>query len=609
MLLKLPKLSEMIEKGIDYEKLKRPPFGHCFFQDFLNDNFYYVDKTPYIKKIFKDDPYKVLLLARPKRFGKTLTLNTFREFLKINPEDPGDTSVQDALFKDTKIYEDKDFCQEFMGKFPVIKISLFGIDALEFETALALLACKIEDVANDLEYLKQGSMFSAEDRAALSSIQRFHVRDTDECKAILCNSLRTLSNMLYRYYGKQVILIIDEYDVPLYKAYENGYYDEMLPVIRELYSAAFKDNPSIFKVLLVGWLRLSNESIFHDFSNFNTNTVINDTGELAPCFGFTDDEVKAVLSYFGLSQYQDAVKACYGGYRIGNMDIYCPCDVMHFCSYATTSIKYNNESFYPKSFAQSGTIERLIGRYLRHFDKNDADEMQSLFDGGQLEVMLNENLNCDEIGKYHRVNDLWTYLVDTGFLAAIENKQVATKGTVSTIRISNNGAKWLFRSYISAEYTYDRSGKLIVAGDNLLKALVNCDAMNAQKTLDEMLQGFVSVESYKTQWSVGNLYQDLLTRIFDVYQHLRRHDLLTVKEKNGYLEITLYKDNHSIAILLGLKSTGNEDELQNTAVAALKQVEDLQKSDKLLHMYYDEDKIYCYGIAFCHRNCYVQRGE
>ncbi len=263
------------------KSLKRLPVGKSSFDVIIKQNYYYVDKTPYIKKLFAEDDSGVLLIARPRRFGKSLSMDTFYQFLRINAADPDDLSLQDSIFKDTKIYEDREFCHDFMGRFPVISVSFKEVEGNYYKEAVSRLAQTIVSLAEEHKYLLKSNKLDDLDKNNLLKLLNYDVLMKDPEYGALCFSIKTLSRLLFLHFNRQVIVLIDEYDVPISKAYDGGYYQEMVKLIRGMLSSALKDYSLIFKAILSGCLRVSKESIFTGFNNVDVNTVINDSGFLA----------------------------------------------------------------------------------------------------------------------------------------------------------------------------------------------------------------------------------------------------------------------------------------------------------------------------------------
>ena len=291
------------------------PYGKQDFKKIVNDNYYFVDKSRYIKSVFQDDPSQVLLITRPRRFGKTLTMNMFETFLSLNYDDPNDLSEHIELFKDKVIYKDQEFCVQFMGQFPVIAISLKDVQGLDFEDAYKALAKEIFKLASKYRFLQNSTKLDEGDKLLLSNLLDFNLlRDINNLD-ILKSSLQDLITLLYKHYDKQVILLIDEYDVPLAKASQFNYYKEMVDLISALYSKALKDTDKyVQKAVVTGCLRVAKESIFTGVNNFSVNTVFNRDDDLSTIIGFTDKETNDMLDYYGLSEFKAFFNTYIGNY-------------------------------------------------------------------------------------------------------------------------------------------------------------------------------------------------------------------------------------------------------------------------------------------------------
>ena len=324
------------------------------FEQLITNNNYYVDKTHLLKTVFYNAQSDVLFVTRPCRFGKTLTMSTFYEFLRINPKDPNnadDTSYQERLFKETKIFEDKEFCSEYMGKFPVIFITLKSVEGLTFEEAFLKLGSIIKNlINNDFLYLFKSEKLIESEKEKLKKISSENYFSNDWLNAIrnkedisslnidqaetikinLQNSLTFITQCLSKHHGVNPIVLIDEYDVPFSKARINGYYDEIKSLMSGLLGNLLKTNPFLGKAVLTGCLRAAKESLFLEYKNFAINTVLDDSS-LSEGIGFTENEVSQVLEYYSLNDYNKIVKEYYYGYYFGYRAMYCPWNVMNFC--------------------------------------------------------------------------------------------------------------------------------------------------------------------------------------------------------------------------------------------------------------------------------------
>ena len=313
--------------------LKSIGIGAELFHELIESNSYYVDKTPFIRTVFKENTSKVMLITRPRRFGKTLTMSTFYDFLSLNIENPGDVSLQEKWFKDTKIFEDKEFCSEYMGKFPVIFISLKAVSGDDFISAYEQFGSIIFNLYNSFKYLSDSPKLSDTDKKIFNRIA------TDEnfiCnvanKYYITDSLSSLLRLLHEHHGIKPVLLIDEYDVPIAGAVQNGYCLEMLDIISPFLSNALKTNMDLGRAVLTGCLRATRESIFTGLNNIYVCSIL-DLGkkDISRGIGFTQEETQEVLTYYGLSDYYEEVRNNYGGYRFGTCHMYCPRDVMNFC--------------------------------------------------------------------------------------------------------------------------------------------------------------------------------------------------------------------------------------------------------------------------------------
>lgn len=428
------------------------PVGDPDFKEIIERNFYYADKTVFIKKILKEDSSKALLIARPRCFGKSLLLNTFYRFLKINPEDPDDTSAQDSIFKDTAIYQDKEFCKGYMGKFPVISISLQNVDAASFAIARTQIALQIATVASRLQYLLDSPLFSDVEKENFALLQDFHKLGSDEYQDVLRSALRILTDMLYRYYGRQVIVLIDKYDIPLVKAFGGGYYKDMFPLIKGMLSSSLKDNTALFKGVFTGCLRVAMADMFAGFDNFDTSSVTNDTGALAECMGLTCDEVHTLLNYCHLTEYEDALRHWYGGYDIAGKEIFCTQDVINFCHAAIEALQKGKAVPAPQSLWADCSYDDVISSNMFSLGDSEFKHMQTLLDGGEIEFSLKEKINCSRIGDFRCSGDFWSFLLYTGYLTATAVTTVARQGTNCRARIPNAKAWQAFKAGVFDRY-------------------------------------------------------------------------------------------------------------------------------------------------------------
>ncbi|MBQ1426280.1 MAG: AAA family ATPase, partial [Succinivibrionaceae bacterium] len=312
--------------------LKSIGIGAESFHELIESHSYYVDKTPFIRTVFKENTSKVMLITRPRRFGKTLTMSTFYDFLSLNIENPGDVSLQEKWFKDTKIFEDKEFCSEYMGKFPVIFISLKSVSGNNFLRAYEQLGSTIYKMLCQFDYLAESKKLKEDAVNDFKQLKNEKYLCNPENQNAVKNSLERLCYWLYLHHGIKPILLIDEYDVPIAKAAHNGYYREMIDIISPFLSNALKTNMDLGRAVLTGCLRAAKESIFTGLNNLFVCSIL-DSGDddISSGIGFTKEEAEEVLSYYGLTDYYGLVGDNYDGYYFGDVHMYCPWDVMSFC--------------------------------------------------------------------------------------------------------------------------------------------------------------------------------------------------------------------------------------------------------------------------------------
>ena len=394
--------------------------GNSSFVTLIEDENYYVDKTAYIKAVMESG-HAVDVITRPRRFGKTLFMDTLHAFLTVT----FDRARQQAWFKGLKIAEDKVFCEKFLGQFPVIFLSLKGVEGQNFQWAYRSFTRKLVTEAKRHEYLLESPRLGDEEKAMLRSYssQMFmrELSNLDLAESFLGNMIA----MLAKHYEKQVVLLVDEYDVPLARAAERGYFSEMRDLLKAFLGPLKPETgpivngrPVLKKAVFTGCLRDSKESIFTGVNNFAANTVCTENDPaLSAAMGFTPDEVNEMLRYYDLESVRDVVKHWYDGYRFGRQDIYSPWDLISFCSKASKTS--DPAARVPENYwtATSGNV--VIDEFLGFLSDADADRMQLLVDGGVIEVEINEQLTYAGMA-FHKLEDFWTILLFTGYLTVAE---------------------------------------------------------------------------------------------------------------------------------------------------------------------------------------------
>ena len=391
---------------------KKLPIGIDGFEKIRSNDFYYIDKTMFIKELLQNWG-EVNLFTRPRRFGKSLNISMLKSFFEIG-NDP-------TLFEGLKIAEERELCEKYMGKFPVISISLKSVDGLNFQTALAALKTVIGNEAKGFRFLLESPFLDEKDRISYERL--INVDSQSEASyamsnATLIDSLNTLSRLLKQHYGQNVILLIDEYDVPLDKAFQSGYYDEMVNLIRNLLGNALKTNDSLYFAVLTGCLRISQESIFTGLNNLKIHTISDVRYD--EYFGFTDADVDEILRFYGLTSYKDVIREWYDGYRFGKVDVYCPWDVINYCDFLLADPEAEPENYWANT-SGNDLVRRLLGRS----DQTTRNEIEQLIGGDTIAKTLRQELTYRDVED--SIDNVWSVLYSTGYLTCkkrLNGKQV-----------------------------------------------------------------------------------------------------------------------------------------------------------------------------------------
>ena len=571
-------LLHVLKRGVG-EVRKKLPVGIENFEEFSSENFYYVDKTLFIKELLQNWG-KVNLFTRPRRFGKTLNMSMLKCFFEVegNP----------ALFEGLKIMQEKPLCDEYMGKFPVISISLKSVDGLDFQTATAALRRVIGNEALRFKFLSESRQLAHDDKELYSGLVT--VKDgrflmTDD---ILSDSLKTLSQLLYKHYGQKVILLIDEYDVPLDKAFQAGYYDEMVNLIRNLLGNALKTNDSLYFAVLTGCLRISKESIFTGLNNLKVHTISDVRYD--EFFGFTSADVDELLRFYGLTDYKDVFRDWYDGYRFGNADVYCPWDVINYCDELLA-----NPVAPPQNYWANTSGNDLILRLLKKADQTTKDEMEELLNGGEITKKIRQELTYRDIDD--SVENVWGVLYSTGYLTG---KHVANEDAdIFSLWIPNGEIRKLFSDLVQdwfREVTRSDSARI----NRFCAAFPAGDADTIQDMLHDYLWDSISVRDTAVRTTTKeNFYHGMVLGL------LRSQGTWLVKSNaetgEGYSDISVCTPER-IGIVIELKYA-NDGNLDAACEEALKQIESKQYAEGLRRR--GMKKIIKYGMAFWGKECRV----
>ena len=554
------------------------PVGIENFEEIRKLGFYYIDKTRLIEK-FLQSWGEVIIFTRPRRFGKTLNMSMLKSFFEIGTDK--------SLFEGLYISGNKELCDEHMGKYPVIFLSLKDVEGLEFSSAKRMLCVVIEREINRHYYLKTSDVLTDDDRTLFTKMLHGQADNIED-------SIRMLSQLLYKHYGQKAVILIDEYDVPLDKAFQNGYYKEMVSLIRGLFGQALKTNEFLQFAVLTGCLRVSKESIFTGLNNFEINSIVDiDHDEQ---FGFTDDEVMKLLSDYDRSERYPDAKEWYDGYHFGNADIYCPWDVINFAKKLVS-----DPSARPSAFWINSSGNDMVKRFVDKADQTTRDEIEKLVAGGFVEKQLRLDLTYDEID--NTIDNLWSVLFTTGYLTKIgEVKLPDSESYAYRLVIPNKEVREVFVLQIQEWF------KAVVANENdtmklLSSAILGKDEKQIARKLNIVMSHMISILDTKAPDDMKeNFYHGLLLGLL----RGSNPDWLIKSNResgDGFSDILIMPEDPDAGIVIEVKYAKEMKELDAVCEAAMAQIKD-KRYDEALR---DEGRcdILAYGIAFCRKRCRV----
>ena len=558
---------------------KKLPIGIDIFEKMDREEFYYVDKTGMIEDLIQNRS-EVNLFTRPRRFGKSLNMSMLKAFFEIGG-DPG-------LFKGLKISTNKELCEKYMGQFPVISISLKSVEGLDFEAAKKALKDILGEEAGRFYFLTQSSELTNEEIESYKALLRvgetgdFLMSDTAMEKALL-----RLSLLLHKHYGKKVILLIDEYDVPLDKAFQYGYYDEMVSLLRNMFGNALKTNPNLYFAVLTGCLRISKESIFTGLNNLKVLTLTD--VRFDEYFGFTDTEVKDMLEYYGLSGHYAEVKEWYDGYRFGNVEVYCPWDVINYCDLLKA-----DPNALPQDYWSNTSGNAMVRRFIDKADTQTRDEIERLIAGDEILKEIHQELTYNELDS--SIENLWSVLFTTGYLT-----QRGQEGKKYRLTIPNNEIRELFISQIR-EWFRDVSRKDGETLNQFCEAFPDLNPEKIEEIFSDYLWNTISIRDTASS-KKENFYHGILLGLLGY----KSNWLVKSNAESGFgysdILVEVPKNRTGIVIELKYAEDGNMDA---ACEKALQQIEDRDYAAKLK----DDGmrNIIKYGIACYKKNCKVMLG-
>ena len=561
------------------------PVGIDDFRKLRESHFYYVDKTRLIEQLLLNWS-EVTLFTRPRRFGKTLNMSMLKSFFDIGTDK--------ALFDGLYISGNKELCDEYMGKYPVIFLSLKGVEGLTYEEAFEAFVRIMGKEVNRVSFLADSDKLTQIEREQYKGLTIMKNGRLAFDKEKLISSLQLLSQLLYKHYGKKVVILIDEYDVPLDKAFQNGYYNEMVSLIRGLFGQALKTNEFLQFAVLTGCLRISKESIFTGLNNFKVMSITD--SRFDEQFGFTDEEVKKLLSDYDMDSHFDEVKEWYDGYHFGRADVYCPWDVINHADHLRDDSDAKPQTYWINSSGNS-----LVRRLINRADSSTKDEIERLIAGEAIEKVIRLDLTYDEIE--NSIDNIWSVLFTTGYLTKIgEVKLPDSESYAYMLVIPNKEVREVFVLQIQEWF------KAVVVNDNdtmklLSKAILDKDEAILARQLNIVMGRMISILDTKAPDDMKeNFYHGLLLGLL----RGSNPDWLIKSNResgDGFSDILIKPENPDLGIVIEVKYAKEFKKLDAACDAAMAQIKE-KRYDETLR---DEGRcdILAYGIAFCRKRCRV----
>ena len=593
------------------------PYGQDDFDNLKADGCYFVDKTSSLKDVIDTDKSYVMLFTRPRRFGKSLFMTMAESFLKIDSDNPGDTTLQQKSFKNTKILEDREFCAKYMGQHPVISLTLKGVHGVDFEDAYYKLAEVVSAKANEYSFLKDSPSLDEKEKAKFEKLcDEDYLKSFDKrAQSYVTSAIISLARMLYKHFKKQVYVLIDEYDVPLAKAQEKGYHEDMVALISSLFDF-FKTPPKdpktnelyVKKIIMTGCLKVAKNSIFTGVNNLYVNTVVDRETEYTGIIGFTKEETNQFLNDYELGDFAQKVKDNYDGYKFYDKEMFCPWDVVNFIKK-----NFNFQQNCPASKVITGnywatsTSSPAVYEYLGYLTDTDTQKMQDLVDGKSISFKLNDSMNYDCLSK-HIPNDFWSLLLHTGYLTVDWDKTDTLNSEDSSaddiaVKLPNLEIKDCFRENIQKRFnSFFKKDNL---ADKIANALFIGDSEYVQSQLRTYLKKFVSIRDTATKAPKENYYHGFLNGVFTNCSN----DFLTEYHSNyeagdGYADITFKSEYSEKAVIIEIKAASVGSDLIPLSENAINQVENKDYAVPFLQNSMTQS-IFAYGIAFSGKNCLV----
>ena len=556
--------------------LKKLPIGIENFEKLRQEDFYYIDKTRLIEQLLTRWG-EVNLFTRPRRFGKSLNMSMLQSFFEIGKDK--------TLFDGLRISDNQELCEEYQGKFPVVSVSLKGINGATYEEARRFLIKTINEEARRLSVLSDSTELDETDHELLTQLKKKEMTNDS-----LVYSIRELTELLEKHYGSKVIVLIDEYDVPLAKANENGYYDEMVLLIRNLFENALKTNSSLKFAVLTGCLRIAKESIFTGLNNFKVYSITDKSFD--ETFGFTDAEVRELLRYYGQEKYYETVKEWYDGYRFGNVDVYCPWDVINFCSDHLA-----DPGLEPKNYWANTSGNSVISHFIDSVGKPQKltrMELEQLVNGGIVQKEINFELTYKEL--YSSIDNLWSTLFMTGYLT----QRGEPSGNRYNLVIPNREIRNIITNHILKMFKENvkDDGKTV---SDLCDALLNQNPEKVELIFTEYMKKTISIrDTFAQKPTKENFYHGLLLGILGFKENW---SVISNRESgDGFGDILIRIEDEDVGIVIEVKYA-DDGNLQGECEKALQQIIDIRYTEAL-----EQEGIHTiikYGIACYRKKCKV----
>ena len=563
-------------RGYKMAGLKKLPIGIENFEKLRREDFYYVDKSHVIEQLLTQWG-KVNLFTRPRRFGKSLNMSMLQSFFEIGKDK--------TLFDGLRISDNQELCEEYQGKFPVVSVSLKGINGATYEEARRFLIKTINEEARRLSVLSDSTELDETDHELLTQLKKKEMTNDS-----LVYSIRELTELLEKHYGSKVIVLIDEYDVPLAKANENGYYDEMVLLIRNLFENALKTNNSLKFAVLTGCLRIAKESIFTGLNNFKVYSITDKSFD--ETFGFTDAEVRELLRYYGQEKYYETVKEWYDGYRFGNVDVYCPWDVINFCSDHLA-----DPGLEPKNYWANTSGNSVISHFIDSVGKPQKltrMELEQLVNGGIVQKEINFELTYKEL--YSSIDNLWSTLFMTGYLT----QRGEPSGNRYNLVIPNREIRNIITNHILKMFKENvkDDGKTV---SDLCDALLNQNPEKVELIFTEYMKKTISIrDTFARKPTKENFYHGLLLGILGFKENW---SVMSNRESgDGFGDILIRIEDEDVGIVIEVKYA-DDGNLQGECEKALQQIIDIRYTEAL-----EQEGIHTiikYGIACYRKKCKV----